>query len=65
MRESDQRDDVEELTDRLSDRLDASPREAISARVRRQFDVFEDAAVRQFVPVFVERRVRAELSHSR
>ena len=62
MIESDQGRDIEDLTDRLSDRFDdAIPRETISTRVRRQFAVFQHVAIRQFVPVFVERRVRAEL----
>ena len=54
--------DVEDMTDRLADRLgDTNPRDALRTRVRRNFIAFHDATVRQFVPVFVERRVRAEL----
>lgn len=56
------RDDVEDVTERLSVRLnDATPREAVRARVQRHFAAFQSAAVRQFVPLLVERRVRAEL----
>ena len=51
---------VDELTDHLVGRVDAAiPRQTVRARVRREFDAFADARVRQFVPVFVERRVRA------
>jgi len=50
---------VDELTDHLVGRVDSSiPRQTVRARVRREFDAFADARVRQFVPVFVERRVR-------
>ena len=53
---------VDELTDHLVGRVDAAiPRQTVRARVRREFDAFADARVRQFVPVFVERRVRAGL----
>jgi hypothetical protein len=57
-----QSSDVEHVTDRVSNRLGgAIPLDAVRARVRRHFSAFRDATVRQFVPVFVERRVRAEL----
>jgi len=55
-------DGVEELTDHLVGRIDAAiPRQTIRARVCREFEAFGSARVRQFVPVFVERRVRAGL----
>jgi hypothetical protein len=55
----DQASDVEHLTDRLSNRLGgAIPLDAVRAQVRRHFLAFHDVAVRQFVPVFVERRAR-------
>ena len=58
----DQTNDVEDVTDRVSNRLGgAIPHDAVRARVRRNFSAFRDATVRQFVPVFVERRVRGEL----
>ena len=54
--------DVEDVTDRVSNRVGgAIPLDAVRALVRRHFSAFRDATVRQFVPVFVERRVRAEL----
>jgi len=53
---------VDELTDRLVDRADAAAsRQTVRARVCREFEAFGSARVRQFVPVFVERRVRAGL----
>jgi hypothetical protein len=53
---------VDELTDHLIGRVDARiPRHTVRARVRREFESFAGARVRQFVPVFVERRVRAGL----
>jgi hypothetical protein len=58
----DETNDVEDVTDRVSNRVGgAIPLDAVRARVRRNFSAFRDATVRQFVPVFVERRVRAEL----
>jgi hypothetical protein len=58
----DQTSAVEHVTDRVSDRLGgAIALDAVRAHVRRQFAAFHDVAVRQFVPIFVERRVRAEL----
>jgi hypothetical protein len=59
---ADQGDGVDELTDHLVGRVDAAiPRQTIRARVCREFETFGSVRVRQFVPVFVERRVRAGL----
>lgn len=56
-------DGVEEITDHLVDRLDNRvARETLRTRVRRQFAALQEAPIRDFVPLFVERRVRAELS---
>jgi hypothetical protein len=53
---------VDELTDHLVGRVDAAiPRQTVRARVCREFEAFDRVRVRQFVPVFVERRVRAGL----
>jgi hypothetical protein len=58
----DQKIDVEHISDRVSHRLGgAIPLDAVRALVRRHFAAFQDVTVRQFVPVFVERRVRAAL----
>ena len=53
--------EIDEVTDRVLRRVHRGTRAGVQARVRRQFDILDDASVRQFVPVFVERRVRAEL----
>jgi hypothetical protein len=53
---------IEEITDRLVGRVDGRlPREALRTRVRRQFAALQEAPIRDFVPLFVERRVRTEL----
>ena len=58
----DQTIDVEHISDRVSRRLGgAIPLDAVRAQVRRHFAAFQGVTVRQFVPVFVERRVRAAL----
>ena len=57
-----QSNEIEDVTNRVSDRVDDSiPRDAVRTRVREQFSAMEKAVITQFVPVFVERRVRAEL----
>ena len=62
MSEAEQRRDVDDVAERISRRLGKSiPHATITDLVRQQFGSFEQVAVRQFVPVFVERRVRAEL----
>jgi len=59
---ADEVDDVDDLTDHLIGRVDASvSRTTIRARVCREFEAFDDARLREYVPVFVERRVRAAL----
>jgi hypothetical protein len=58
----DEANDAEDVTARVSNRLGgAIPLDAVRARVRRNYSSFRDATVRQFVPVFVERPVRAEI----
>jgi len=55
-------DVIDELTDHLVALVESEvPRQTVRARVRREFAAFDRARVRQFVPVFVERRVRAAL----
>ena len=55
-------DGVDEITDHLADRLDHRiPRDALLTRVRRQFAALQEVPIREFVPLFVERRVRTEL----
>jgi len=55
-------DGIEEITDHVAGRVDANlSREALRSRVRRHFAAMKEAPIRDFVPLFVERRVRAEL----
>ena len=55
-------DGIDEITDHLAGRLTGNlPREALRTRVRRQFVALQEAPIREFVPLFVERRVQAEL----
>jgi hypothetical protein len=55
-------DGIEEITDHLAGLVDATlPREALRSRVRRHFAAMKEVPIREFVPLFVERRVRAEL----
>lgn len=54
--------EVDDVTDKLVDRLDAAiPRHTVRTRVCREFDALGSSRIRQFVPVFVLRRVRAGL----
>ena len=58
-------DGVDEITDHLVGRVgNRVTRDALRIRVRRQFAAMQDAPIREFVPLFVERRVRAELSRA-
>jgi hypothetical protein len=56
--------DIDDVTDRLVRRFGTSSGDAFRVRVCRQFENLNDVTIRQFVPVFVERRVRAELQRS-
>lgn len=50
------------VTGRLASELDLPHREAeIRPAVESAFKRFDDARVREFVPVFVERQIRADL----
>ena len=52
----------DEITDHLMSRLDHRvPRDALLTRVRSQFLAMQEIPIREFVPLFVERRVRAEM----
>lgn len=54
--------EVDKLTDKLVARVDtAISRQAVRARVCREFNALGHSRIRQFVPVFVQRRVRAGL----
>jgi hypothetical protein len=61
-REDEKVDDrhVRAMAARLADEFGAAP-DDLEVRVRSEFSRWEQARVTQFVPVFVERRVRNEL----
>jgi hypothetical protein len=51
---------VRAMAERLADEFGAAP-DDLEPRVRSEFSRWEQARVTQFVPVFVERKVRNEL----
>jgi hypothetical protein len=53
---------VGRVAEALRTRFPQVPAEAIAAKVRSAHDEFAGAPIREFVPVLVERRVRAELA---
>lgn len=53
---------VAAVTHRLLERTDGIPREVVEQHVREGFARWEDARVRDFVPIFVERAARARLA---
>jgi hypothetical protein len=56
---------VEEVERRLAGKYADVPAERISTVVRRAYAQFEHSRIRDFVPLFVERRARAELAEAR
>ena len=52
---------LERAAERLSDRFPEVPKEQIDALVEEHYEQYEDAPVRDFVPVLVEHEVRTEL----
>ncbi|OLR92504.1 three-helix bundle dimerization domain-containing protein [Actinokineospora bangkokensis] len=50
-----------QLGERLAGAYQDVPEQQVRARVNAGFERFEDAKVHAFVPILVERRVRAEL----
>jgi len=56
---------VEEVERRLANHYADVPAERISAIVRGAYARFELSPIRDFVPLFVERRARAELAKAR
>ena len=53
---------VEEVERRLANKYVDVPADRISAIVRGAYAHFEQSPIRDFVPLFVERRARAELA---
>ncbi|MDA2889830.1 three-helix bundle dimerization domain-containing protein (plasmid) [Mycobacterium sp. smrl_JER01] len=62
MPEIDERVMVEEVERRLADRHTDVPVERINAIVQGAYAQFEHSRIRDFVPLFVERRAHAQLS---
>ena len=56
---------VEEVERRLANNYADVPAERISAIVRGAYAHFEQSPIRDFVPLFVVRRARAELAEAR
>lgn len=61
MGESSERAMVEEVERRLAGRFTEVPAERISSVVQDAYAQFERSPIRDFVPLFVERRAKAEL----
>lgn len=55
---------VEEVERRLADSYADIPAERINSIVQSAYAQFEHSRIRDFVPLFVERRARAELARS-
>ena len=53
--------EIDRITDELSDEFEAVAPPTIEAAVRAEFDRRHDARVQDFVPVFVERSLRRKL----
>jgi hypothetical protein len=58
----DELDAVEHAAERLAERFPGVPRERIDELVERRHEAFDDAPVRDFVPVLVEHQVRKDLA---
>lgn len=58
----DERDAVEHAAERLAERFPGVPRARIDELVEQRHEAFDDAAVRDFVPVLVEHQVRKDLA---
>jgi len=52
---------LEHAAERLSDRFPEVPKEQIDQLVEEHYEQYENAPVRDFVPVLVEHEVRTEL----
>ncbi|MEY9951501.1 three-helix bundle dimerization domain-containing protein [Leifsonia sp. EB34] len=52
---------LEHAAERLSDRFPEVPKEEIDQLVEERYEQYEDAPIRDFVPVLVEHDVRTEL----
>lgn len=55
---------IEQVIDRLAAAYSEVPRDDVAQTVTNVHHRFEDSRIREFVPLLVERRARAELSRS-
>ncbi|MGU3500505.1 three-helix bundle dimerization domain-containing protein [Mycobacterium sp. C31M] len=55
---------ISHVIQRLTASFDEIPAEQVSAAVDDALARFEQSPIREFVPLFVERRVRDQLAHS-
>lgn len=62
MTEASERKSIEALVARLADRYPAVPVDRITDVVRSEHAHFDNRPLREFVPLFVERRATRELS---
>ena len=53
---------IEQVVDRLAAAYSDVPRDDVAQTVTKVHNRFEDSRIREFVPLLVERRARAELS---
>ncbi|BBY58189.1 three-helix bundle dimerization domain-containing protein [Mycolicibacterium sarraceniae] len=55
---------MEQVFDRLAATYSDLPRDHVARTVANAHDRFHDSTIREFIPLLVERRARAELSSS-
>jgi len=55
---------IEQVVDRLSAAYPEAPRDDVAQVVTAAHNRFQHSKIREFVPLFVERRARAELSRT-
>jgi hypothetical protein len=53
---------IEQLVDRLAQKFPAVPGEKVAAVVNAQYARFTDRPIRDYIPLCVERRARADLA---
>jgi len=53
---------IEQLVARLAERFPAVPGDKVAEVVNARYALFNDRPIRDFIPLFVERRARTELA---
>jgi hypothetical protein len=54
---------IETVVQRLTSQFPEVPLETIQQAVRGEYDDYDSSTIRDFVPILVERAIRAELCH--